>query len=571
MRSWLRSGFQMIFRRSGWEREMNDELQFHIESRAEELRRSGAADEEALRQARLEFGGVESYKERCREASGAAWADEFARNLQYAGRSIKKRPGFAIVAVLSLALGIGANTAVFNLLRNLLLSPLPVRDPNGLHIVVLSTARGSARVLSYRMLEKLRDNFPIFSDVFGSTCGAKRQVTAGAQTEDARVCSVTGNYFDSLGVRPALGRLIVPDDDAGAGLEVAVLSDRAWHSLFAGDVGGVSRTLKIGNYVYRVIGVVPPEFLGTDRAFPPDIYIPMHSGARNFAPWILRSGMGIRTMARLKPGVPKVAAQNTLREGWLRLSAPRSNGDRSRPDYMVLEDGSAGYSEVRHQFSTAVVALMGLVAVVLLIACANLATLLLIRSEAQADETSIRTALGASRAQLVRQWLTECLVLALLGGVTGFVAAAWITKALLYFVPETDRSYLSFHPDCTILLFTAALTLTAGFFFGLLPALRASHVDTGPPLRRASRSATGRGRLSECLLGAQLAACLVLVTAAVLFAHTLWNLNTSELGFDRNVVYANSQQSDFTRGGTRKTGLQPRLSRSWKPSATRRT
>jgi predicted permease len=549
MLPWFRSGLNAIFRRSRWEREMNEELKFHIENRAEELERSGTPHAEALRRARVEFGGMESYKERCRDASGAAWIDELTRNLRYTGRSIRKRPGFAVVAVLSLALGIGANAAVFSLLKNLILTPLPVRDPKGLHLVVLSTARGRLPVLSYPMLKQLRDNFDIFSDVLGSS-GAPMEVSVGDRTENANVSYVTGNYFESLGVQPALGRLIIPDDDAGAGLEVAVLSHQAWHSLFAGDPAGVSRTLKIGRigkYVYRVIGVAPPEFLGTSRASSPDIYIPMNTAARHFAPWLPRNGLGIGTMVRLKPGVSEPAAQTILREGWPRFSPPRRNGDRSRPEYTMLEDGSAGHSAAKNEFSAAVVALMGLVAVVLLIACANLATLLLVRSASQTGEMSIRRALGASRAQLVRQWLTESLVIALVGGLAGLLMAASIAKALLSFLPEEDRGYLTFRPDGTLLLFTAALTLAAGFFFGLLPALRASKADPGPALCRASRSVTARGQLSEWLLAAQLAACLVLVTGAVLFARTLWSLNSSDIGFDRkNVVYA---QANFMKAG----------------------
>ncbi len=389
-----------------------------------------------------------------------------------------------------------------------------------------------------------------FSDVLGSS-NSPKQVAVGDRTENANVSYVTGTYFGSLGVQPAVGRLIIPEDDAGAGLEVAVLSDHAWHSLFAGDSGVVSRTLKIGKYPYRIIGVAPPEFVGTERTSPPDIYIPMHAAARHFAPWILRGGMGISTMVRLKPGVSELAARTTLREGWPRFSPPRRDGDRSRPAYTTLEDGSGGSWAARNEFSTAVVALMGLVAVVLLIACANLATLLLVRGAAQTGEMSIRRALGASCAQLIRQWLTECLAIALVGGLAGLLTAASITKALLYFLPEKDRSYLTFHADGAMLLFTAALTLAAGLFFGLLPALRASNVDPGPALCRASRSVTTRGQLSEWLLAAQLAACLVLVTGAVLFSRTLWNLNTSDIGFDRkNVVYAgNPSQSDYVRAG----------------------
>jgi predicted permease len=545
MLSRIRSGLQTIFRRSRWEREMNEELQFHIEHRAEGLARTGLPQAEALRQARLEFGGMEAYKERCREVRGAGWIDELARNLRYAGRSLKKRPGFTVVAVLSLALGIGANTAVFSLLKNLMLSPLPVRDPGGLHLVVRSTIHGSSYALSYAMFEKLRDNFPIFSGLFGWSW-SPRDVSTGERTETVPVMFVTGTYFETLGVRPALGRLITAQDDrAGGGADVAVLSYRTWKRLFAGDPGTLTRTLKIDRDVYRIIGVTPPEFLGTGRVNPPDIYIPLNAAAQHFAPWIFRDGPGIAIMARLKPGVPPAAAQNALREGWPRFGPVKEKDDHGRPDDLLLEDGSQGLSGIRNQFSRAVLVLMGLVAVVLLIACANLATLLFVRGVGRAGEMSIRVALGASRAQLVRQWMTECLLLALVGGLSGLLAADWITSILLYFVPEADRAYLAFHADAKVLALTAALTMAAGLLFGLLPALRASKVNTDSAMRQYARSVTGRDRLSEWLLAGQLAACLVLVAGAILFARTLWNLNNAAMGFDKSVVYADP---NFDRG-----------------------
>ena len=224
-----------------------------------------------------------------------------------------------------------------------------------------------------------------------------------------------------------------------------MLSYRAWNGLFASDPGTMTRTLRIGKDVYRIIGVTPPEFQGTDRAYPPDIYVPLNAAAQHFAPWLrLRGAMGIFTMARLKPGISSAAAQTALREGWPRLNTVRTNGDNGRPASLLLEDGSQGVSGIRREFSRPVLVLIGLAAVVLLIACANLATLLFVRGAGQAGEMSLRVALGASRGQLVRQWMTECLFLAAIGGVAGLLAATWMTKILLYLAPKrttvTSRS-----------------------------------------------------------------------------------------------------------------------------------
>jgi predicted permease len=477
--------------------------------------------------------------------------DELRRNLRYASRSMRKRPGFTAVAVLSLALGIGANAAIFSLMKNLMLSPLPVRDPNGLKLVSLSTSRGSTLILSYEMIEKLRDNFPMFSALCGAT-GTKRDITVGDRTEYGAVSAVTGNFFETLGIRPALGRLISAEDDrAGSGADVAVLSYATWKRLFAGDPHAITLALKIGNSLYRIIGVAPPEFLGVSRANPSAVYVPLQSAAQHFSPWILRGGLGIATLARLKPGVSLDAAQRALREGWPRLNQVRRSADHSRPSYLFLEDGSEGLSFIRNDFSRGVLTLMGLVSVVFLIACANLATLLFVRGAGRASEMSVRVALGASRAQLVRQWMTECLVLAQLGGAAELLTAAWISRVLLYyFVPQSDRAYLAFHADARVLLFTGALTVAAGVLFGFLPALRASRVNIDSAMRHHSRAVIGRGRVSAWLLAGQLAACLVLVVGAILFARTLWNLNTNAIGFDRkSLAYANPDfnKSHFPR------------------------
>jgi predicted permease len=536
----LRSLGRMIFRRSRWEQETSEELQFHLEQRAEHLARSGLPRDEALRRARLEFGGVEGYREQCRESRGARWIDELSRNLVYAARSMRKSPGFTAVAVLSLALGIGANAAVFSLLHRLVLTTLPVRDPAGLYHMVLISSSGTHYTMAYPKFEMLRDNFNFFDPLFG--WGKNRSdLTVEDRKQPAQVAIVTGNYFESLGLGPALGRLLTAQDEQARASEIAVISYGLWRTVFAGDPGVVGRRLKLRENTFQVIGVAPPGFFGTEPGAPPDVYLPLHAVER-FTPGLLQrpGSYWFHVLARLKRDVPLATAQVALREGWLRLAEPqriKRGYSYNRPESVVLEDGSHGYSAVRLEFSRAVLVLMGLVASVFLIACANLATLLFVRGAGRAREMSIRLALGAARAQLIRQWMTECLLLAVCGGLAGLLAARWITDLLLLFVAEADRPWLRFQASPAVLVVSVALTLAAGFLFGLLPGIRASRVSPEAMLRAHSASVTGRrGRVSQAVLAGQLAASLVLVVVAALIARTLWNLNSTPGGFDRKTT-----------------------------------
>ncbi|HUG81204.1 MAG TPA: ABC transporter permease [Bryobacterales bacterium] len=534
-----------LFRRKAVEQELCEELQFHFDHQVEKNLAQGMSREEATRQARLAFGGSDQVKEECREARGTGWPDELWRNLRYAGRSMRKSPGFATVAVLSLALGIGANVAVFSLLNRLVLTPLPVQDAERLQHVVLSAGYGSHYQLSYVKYEILRDNFDVFETLFGWSARSF-PLTLKEQSLTVETQAVTGNYFEALGVRPTLGRLLRPDDDRSGFSDTAVISYRLWRDLFGGEKSVLGRNMTLGAETYRIVGVAPREFLGLQSGFPPDVYLPIHAAER-FAPHLLLNEgvMGFKIMGRLEPTISLAAAQTALREGWPRFSKPRQAflGDNGVPEYLRLEDGSRGYSPVRRDLSGAVMALMGLAAAVFLIACANLATLLFVRGIERAGEMSMRLALGARRAQLVRQWMTECALLAMLGGGVGLFLAQWITDVLLLFVEESDRGWLRFEADASVVALSIGLTLAAGLLFGLLPALRASRADIQSLIKKRSASMMGRrGWLTQAVLTGQLAAALVLVVVAVFFARTLWNLNRASGGFDRTrVAYAYAQ------------------------------
>src|SRR5262245_60819409 len=283
----LRSAARMIFGRSRWEQDLRDELQFHVDERASDLAGKGLQRPEALRRARLEFGSVERYKEGVREARGARWIDESIRNLTYAVRSIRRNPGFTAVAVLSLALGIGANLAVFGVLYRLLLTKLPVQDPDRLYQITLVRTDRTAYGVPFPQFEVMRASFDMFKPLFGSTVSPPREVTAGERTDLVRVGGVTGNYFEALGIEPAHGRLLTSADEQGRASEIAVISHRLWQTAFAGAASAVGQTIKIqiasqpGAYAsYVVVGVAPPEFNGTARGAPPALYLPLHGYER---------------------------------------------------------------------------------------------------------------------------------------------------------------------------------------------------------------------------------------------------------------------------------------------------
>ncbi len=531
---------------------MRDEMAFHLDARVDDLVRTGLSRREAERRARLEFGGLEGWKEHCREATGAGALDETSRSVRDAWRSARRNPAFTVVALLTLALGIGANIALFSVLHPLLLSPLPVRDPGSLYQVVLSTVRRPYYGIPHSKYRTLGEQIPVFESLFGWGGRGEYDVRSDDRTDRANLTIVTGSYFEGLGVRPALGRLITPDDDrTGVSAHVAVVSHRLWQRFFDGDPAAVGRSITVKwatqqDLELRVIGVAPPEFAGAEPTDPADIYVPVYA-FEVLRPQLLTGtgNMWMHVMGRLRPDVSFEEASVRLRDGWSRIDreAQAERGDNTRPEYMVLESGSHGYSEVRVEFSRAVVILMGLVAVVLLITCSNLASLLFVRAARRSDEISIRTALGATRGQLVRQWLTECLLLAFAGGALGLLVARWMTEVLLTFVPEASRPGLAFEISTPVLLFSLGLTLAAGLIVGLLPALRSSHVDLATALRaHATSAAAERGRAARLVLAGQIAASLALVTGSVLFARTLSNLNSVDTGFDReSVVYATPQ------------------------------
>jgi predicted permease len=538
----------MVFRRSQWEQDLRDELEFHIEERAAALERSGLTRAEAMGRARREFRRIETAKEECREARGARWVDEISRNLICSARSIRQHPVFSCVAVISLALGIGANIAVFGVLHRLVLSTLPVHEPAALYHIVSQQPGRTGHTMPFPKFTAIRDNFDFFT-LFGWG-GLTRPVTIGGTREDRYVVTVTGNYFETLGVQPASGRLFESRDEKDAIADVAVISHSLWRSAFGQQANVVDRTIAIDGKAFRIVGVTPPHFYGFEPGNPAEIYLTLH-GAERFNPNTLKGpGLNwIHPIVRLNPGVPIEQARTILRERWSAIDEQyRRPFMRNSHDILLLERASNGFSAAGRQFTPALIVLMGLVTAVFLIACANVATLLLVRGADRIREMSIRLALGASRPQLIRQWLTECMLLAVAGGVAGVMAARWITDALLLFVSEADRNWLRFDPNQATIFVTLGLTVAAGLACGLLPAIKVT--ATAPDAARRMQGGAGpqRGIAAQLVLAAQLAASLVLIVGGTMFARTLWNLDNADPGFDRrSVVYAMPQFATMPR------------------------
>jgi len=537
----LRSLATMIFRRNEWETDLRDEFDCHLEERAAALQRGGLSPDEARRRARIEFRSLETAKEECREARGARWVDEISRNLTCAVRSIRQHPGFSGVAVMSLALGIGANLAVFGVLNRLILTTLPVRDPAALHHVGVLSAGVTRFAISYTKFEIIRDNFDdMFTALFGWG-GFNRTITIGETKHTKHTVAVTGNFFETLGVQPLAGRLFESRDQQQKVNDAAVISSELWRSAFGQDPAILGRKIDVDGQVYSIVGVTPAGFVGFEPGLPVDVYLTMHGWQRLQANALTGPGMQwFHTVARLKHGLSPEAARASMRERWPAMDdAIRLPFMRNSHDTLLLEPARNGFSTVRLDLSLPLVVLMALVGAVFLIACANVATLLFVRGADRIREMSIRLALGASRPQLIRQWLTECMLLAAAGGIGGMMAARWFTDGLLLFVSEADRGWLRFDTDATALLATLGLTLAAGFACGLLPAFKVTATAPDAALRAHGGTPPGRGAIAQFVLAAQLAASLVLVVGGTMFGRTLWNLNNADPGFDRHsVIYA---------------------------------
>ena len=529
-----------IFRRSACEAELCAEFQDHLDRQIEHNVARGMDAEEARFAALRAMDGVEQRKEECRDRRRSGWFDRLAQDLCYALRILRRKPGFTIAAVLSLALGIGANTAVFSVMNTLLLTKLPVRDPDGLYQLIATRRTGSNNSFSYANFQKLQSGLNLFQ-VVAIWNDNEWQFESDQTRTIVHGSLASGSFYDVLGVRPALGRLFTNDDDGAGGASVAVLGYGFWQRQYSGDPAVIGKTIRIEGSQFTVIGVTQEGFGGAEINYPRDITLPVHALKRLVPSDTTLDNPGsyaFRALVRLKSGVSMAAAQSVLGQMWPRLEegeAPMAY-DNWKPKLQIVP-GAFGVSGARTAFSQALIVVMALVGIVLLMMCANLASLLLARALSRRKEIAVRLAMGAGRWRLIRQSLTEALLLAACGGAAALALAKFLTQALLLFLPGSN--FLNFHLDLRILLFASAVSLAAALLIGSIPAFQLVRVPLSVAMSEAGRSA-GLGRrspLTRAIVAIQVAISMVLVIGSLLFVRSLQNLSNASLGFNRAGLY----------------------------------
>jgi predicted permease len=553
-----------IFRKLHWmsrrnrkEADLRDELQFHLEQEAAEAESAGLAADQAKWAARRELGNIALLMEDTRVAWGWASLERSCQDLRYALRMLRGNAAFAAAVVLSLALGIGANTAVFSLLNAVVMRPLPVAAPQSLvqltnTLPLWETAANNWNGLfAYPQLENFQTHSKTLSGVFGGTGLGRIAVGLNGTTSLARADAYTGNFFSVLGIAPQYGRFFSAADDA-ARAPVAVISDAFWRARFGADPAAVGRTVTVNLVPFTVIGITPREFLGISAGNCPGLWVPLHALDR-IAPdarrWTEPWSTWLQIAGRLRPGMSLQRAQAEL-DGIHRrflsdaLSASPLAGVANvqrfvRDNRLALRPAASGmYSGLRDLYAFPLQLLMWVAGIVMLVSCANVANLLLARASTRRREIAVRLALGAGRGRIVRQLLSESLLLASIGGVLAVPMAWWGSSLLVRTISTGDSPPpLSVDPDWRTFAFTAAVSLLTGILFGLAPALRATRLDPGPVIKEGMRHASPSSHLLDrVLVVVQIALSVVLVSGAGLFVRTLQKLRDVNPGYDRQNV-----------------------------------
>lgn len=560
-------------RRRSREAGLREELEFHLEEEAEERQAEGLTVDEAHRAARRDLGNVTLIQENTRALWTWTFLQQLAQDLHYAFRAMGANKAFTAVAVVSLALGIGANTAIYSFLEAILMRDLPVQDPESLVMInwhsrewpymngfsgfnhedpKLGYVGGSFPFPAY---ELLRSRNTVFSSIFAFASTGRLTLQIHGQADLATGQYVTGRFFSGLGVRAAAGRLIGDSDDSPASPAVAVLGFAYARKHFGDAASATGQRIVINTTPFTVIGVAAPEFFGVDPAETEDFYVPMLTGAELMASdkgpnWSQFTDSGfywVQMMGRLRAGVTPAQAQAALAPPFRQWAATTASTAKQRANLpaLVMSEGGAGIEKQRFQFSEPLMVLMAMVGLILAIACVNLASLLMARATARRREIALRLSLGAGRFRVVRQLLTESVLLSSLGGLFGVLFAGWGIQALTWLLANGDENFtLRTELNWHVLGAAAALSLIAGIVFGLAPALHATRVDLNSALKQP---ATGEPRmrfrhgflrvgLIRALVVSQIAISVLLLVAAGLFVRTLSNLHSIPLGFNSGNV-----------------------------------
>jgi putative ABC transport system permease protein len=526
------------------ESEMETEVRFHIESRATDLVRKGLSQQDAIRQARIEFGGIESYKDAMRASVGVRWWGELGSDLHHGWRLLCKNPAFTAVAVLTLALGVGANTAIFSIVNAVLLRSLPFPHPERLVKIVASNRGVGARDIGLSVLEldDLRTRAGVFDQVT-AIGGGDANLTGSERPQRLEIQVVSPNYFSMLGTSAHLGRVFGPGDEAQGFAEAIVISDSLWARGFGRDPGILGRKVQLDNDPYTIVGVLPPGFRHPGATVATDVEVWTTAGYRaDPFPKPRRSVQAVTgAIGLLKPGISREQAQLRLNAFATQLRAEFPTDYPAGSDWSIeiepLQESLVG--DVRPML----LVLMGAVALIILLASVNVANLLLARASGRQREMAVRLALGASRARLIRQLLTESVILSLVSGLVGVLTAV-VALHFAQFLPARIPQLAQVQVDWTVLGFAVLVSLLAGLGFGLVPALQSSK-DEMVAMRegaRGSGTSAKTNRLRGLLIASESALAVVLMVGAGLLLRTFWGLLQENPGFNPSrIVAANTR------------------------------
>jgi predicted permease len=565
-----------LFRRKSVEAELDDELRFHFEQQVKKDVLSGLTRQEAVRRARLLIGGIDQVKEECRDARGVQFVENLVQDIRYALRMLRNKPTFAIVAVLTLALGVGANTAIFSIVNAVLLRPLPFRDPDRLVRIIFNNPGVGLRDIPFSIpeLDDLRIRSGAFEELT-AVGGGSVNLTGAGQPERLEFVVTHPNYFSMLGVAPQIGRLFGPQDFALGFAPVAVISDSTWRHSYGADPSVLGRTLHLDNDAYTIVGVLPPGFRHSGLVVSGNIEAFLTAGfSADPSPKPVRSARVIpAAIGRLKPGL-------TLQQAQARLTAMATQLRHDFPaDYPAQAQWTIEIQSLQESLVGNVrpmlLVLMGAVILIVFIVSLNIANLLLARASGRQQEMAVRLAMGASRGRMIRQMLTESVLLSLIGGVAGIATAFGTLGLILHFIPSNIPRLSEVSIDWVVLAFALLISLLTGLLFGLAPAIQSTKSILSSNIREGARGSgysAKTGRLRDALIVSELALAVVLMVGAGLLLRTLRELLRENPGFNPTQVIAasvwlpipNDPKVDPYLGIARKTTFNRELLRRMK-------